>query len=386
MKKVYKKSQVLGGIALAAFGIAVVAMVLGLSSTVNEVRETVISRTPDAILASAGLEEDKVVSLPVVYYDQKADECVDMYNDEAKDIVKTRQFEWTECKFYNKDIEQGLVDYYLGEEYLPVALDGGKMTTNKGVKSDNFKKWFEAVDGESEQFAGLLQLNYSASDAEFSFYKDEFYPLDGLASGLVDTTQDNHNHLFTMDFAVPFTVLANGQEEFEIVADDDTWVYIGDELVIDMGGVHDATVGRFVINDAGEVNTGVQDEELAYSGVQLTAGEGAIARIFHADRDSNNSVFDIRMAKMNLAVEDSKFAKRGEEGAVQIAYDPTDPTYQAPLGVTSVVRPNAIGGYIAMMTLEGAFLVVFAILMAVSLRFMVKAYRDNKEKKMIQQK
>ena len=382
MKKVYKKSQVLGGVALLAFAFAVVMMVLGLSSTIGDVKEAVIARTPDAILASAGLEDDKVVSLPVTYYDQKADECVDVYDTGAKGALGARQFEWTKCGYFNKDIEQGLVDYYLGENYQPEALEGGQLTTNKGVKGSNFEKWFNEVDGQSVQFAGLLQLNYNVKNAEFSFYKSEFYPLDELDSGLVDTTRDSHNHLFTMNFAVPFTVLASGQEAFELTADDDTWVYIGDELVVDMGGVHDAASGRFVINEAGEVYAGVQDEDLAYSGIQLEAGEGAIIRIFHADRDSDNSVFDVKFSGMNLAVEDSKFARKGEEGAVQIAYDPTDPTYQAPLGVTSVVRPRAIGGYIIMITLEGAFVVIFAILMAVSLRFMVKAYRENKAKKM----
>ena len=90
----------------------------------------------------------------------------------------------------------------------------------------------------------------------------------------------------------------------------------------------------------------------------------------------------MKFVGMNLAVEDSKFAKRGEEGAVQIAYDPSDPTYMAPLGATSVVQPDAVKGLMAAATVEGVFVVVFAMLAAVSLRFMVKAKREKKEKEL----
>lgn len=380
MKKVYKKSQILGAVALVAFAVATVVMVVGMSRTIDEVKDSAISREPDAILASAGLDENKIVSLPVLYYDQKADECVNIYDLGMKDALSARQFEWTSCEYYNKGVEQGLVDYYLDEDFLPVALDGGESVANRGVKKEGFQKWFNAVDGQSVSYPGLLQMEYDSEQAEFYFYNSEFYPLDEVGNELADSTRDSHNHLFTMDFAVPFTVLADGNESFEIEADDDTWVYVDDALVVDLGGVHNAVAGRFTINKNGEVYAGIIEEDLAYSGVKVDAGEGAIIRVFHADRDSDDSQFNIRFIGMNLATEESKFARGNEEG-IQIAYDPSNPTYQAPLGVTSVTKPDSVKGFITIATLEGVFVVLFSILMAVSLRFMVKAYRDNKAKK-----
>lgn len=381
MNKIYNKSQVLGGAALAAFVLAVVLMVSGMANTVNEIRETAISRAPEAILASAGLDEGEVVSLPVSYYDQKADDCVNAYEFKNRDALSRRQFEWTRCDYQAKGLEQGLVDYYLSEDYLPVALSGGRMVTNKGVNSDAFERWFSAVDGKSASYPGMLQMKYDATMAEFSFYNESFYPLDEVQNELSDLTRDAHNHLFTMNFSVPFTALADGNEAFEIEADDDTWVYVGDKLVIDMGGVHNAIVGKFMINEDGEVYSGVQDEDLAFSGVSVPAGESAIVRIFHADRDSADSRFNMKFIGMNLATEKSEFASNDEEEGVQIAYDPSDPTYQAPLGVTSVVQPDTVKGFILIATIEGVFVVIFAVLMAVSLRFIVKAYRENKEKR-----
>lgn len=379
MKKKYNKSQILGGIAVAAFALAIVVMVCGMSNTVNEVKESAISREPDAILASAGLDEEKLVSLPVLYYDQKADECVNMYEVGNKEAAEARQFEWSDCEYYNKGVEQGLVDYYLDENYLPVAMEGGSFVTNKGVRKEGFKKWFNAIDGQSVSYPGLLQMEYNPVYAEFSFYNNEFYPLDGANSELAETSKDSHNHLFTMSFAVPFTVLADGNESFEVRADDDTWVYVGDELVVDLGGVHNVESGRFAINENGEVYAAIKDEDLAFTGVQVKAGEGELVRVFHADRDSDDSQFNVRFVGMNIATEESRFA-RGDEDGVQIAYDPSNPSYQAPLGVTSVTRPDSVKGFITIATLEGVFVVLFAVLMAVSLRFMVKAHKENIEK------
>jgi fibro-slime domain-containing protein len=145
---------------------------------------------------------------------------------------------------------------------------------------------------------------------EFYFYRDKFYPLDEIEFSKDDSVnKDGHNHLFTMSFAVPFTVLNNGSENFEITTDDDTFVYIDDKLVIDMGGIHGALAGRFSIHEDGEVYAGVGDEDLAFTGVRLNQGEAGMMRIFHADRDSDESVFGVKFSGMNISfVDTSKLA------------------------------------------------------------------------------
>lgn len=369
MKK-QKKSRQLGIVALVAFAAALILAVVGLSSTMNAIDEIAISKSPTALLASAGLSEDKNVYLSVAYFDRKSDECVNIYDAGAKDALKTRQFEWSKCKYYNKGIEKGLVDYELSSEYLPVATGNGKLTSNQGLS--NLDGWFEAVEGKSANYNGALKLEYQADGAEFVFHHDEFYPLDGAEFSEGDiVNEDGHNHLFTMSFAAPFTVLSSGGEGFAIRADDDTFVFVGDKLVIDMGGIHDATIGRFAINDEGEVYSAVEDEELAYSGVKLNAGDGSIVRIFHADRNSDDSVFEVKFSGMSLSITDTKLANREGDG-VQIAYDPTDPSYVAPLGETSVVKPDGTRGFIVMATVEGVMVIVFAVLLAAAIRSVVR--------------
>jgi len=370
MNRKSKRIYILGGVSLFAFTLATLLAIFGLAGTMAGVSETVIAETPDAILVSAGVADGKKVSLPVVYHDQKADECVSLYDDNLRDALHARQFEWNRCEYVERKVEQGMVGFELNEEFLPVAV-GGQMISNRGVAGGGFARWFTEVEGKSKAYAGTLELEYREAGAEFSFYKKEFYPMDSVDFSNGDfTNDDGHNHLFTMDFAVPFTVLADGTESFEVRADDDTFVYVGDKLVLDAGGIHAPVTSRFVINGNGEIYSAVDKEDLAYSGVQVTKGDNLVIRIFHADRDSVESEFDVKFAGMNLTVESTQLASKN--GGVQVAYDPMDPTYVAPLGVSKVFRPDKTKDYVVLATVEGVLIIVFPILVVLSVRFMMR--------------
>lgn len=368
MKQKKNKSRFLGWVMLGVFSVGMIVSVLGLSNTINEISDKTIAKTPDAVLASVGVSEEKTISVPVLYYDQRMDGCVNLYDAGSRNILYARQFEWSECEYYNKELEQGLVEFQLGEDYLPVSTGTGRLTANRGL---NFERWFSAVDGKSASYAGTLGMRYKKDGAEFSFSEDEFYPLDEVEFSKGDiVNRDGHNHLFTMDFAVPFVVLGSGAEEFEIMADDDTFVFVGDKLVLDMGGVHEAMGGRFVIHSDGEIYTGVNGEDLAYSGVSVAKGSSSIVRVYHADRDSESSSLKIRFSEMNLGVMNTGLAS--VDGGVQIAYDPSDPTYVAPLGEVSVFRPDSTKGLIIMATIEGVIMVVAAVLIVSVARYIVR--------------
>ena len=366
-KQKKNKSLIFGSIALVLLVIGVTLAIFGMSNTLTEISEESMVKTPDVILASAGLNNDKLVSVPVIYYDQRSDECVNLYDNSLRKELMARQFEWTNCGYYNKSIESGLVNFELSKEYLPVAVKG-TLLPNRGV---DMGRWFSNVEGKSKNYNGTLKMQYKESGAEFLFEAKDFYPLDEADFSAGDiVNNDGHNHLFTMNFAVPFTVLASGEEKIKITADDDTFVFIGDKLVIDMGGIHDPVEGRLVINENGEIYSEVNGEELAYSGVTVEKGEGSIVRVFHADRDSEDSTFNVDFLGMNLSVTDTKIA--GNEEGVQIAYDPNDPTYVAPLGESVVFRPDSTKGLVVMLTIEGVMVVVVSVLVALVARFMVK--------------
>ena len=368
-QKKQSRFMVFGVLSVAAFSIVLLFLMLGLGSTINGIKEESISKSADVILASAGLDEDKDVFLSVMYYDQKQDECVNMYDGSQAEALRMRQFEWSDCGYDGKEVEKDLVGYELNEDHFP-TFSAGQLTPNRGL--DNAERWFKPVEGKSASFLGTLGLKYEAQGAHFYFHRDEFFPLDDVKFSEGDNVnRDGHNHLFTMSFALPITVLANGGESFEITADDDTFVYIGDKLAIDMGGIHEATTGVFSIDANGEVYAASANDELAYTGIKLTAGDGAMIRIFHADRDAKESVFGVESSGMNVGVlNDTRLAK--QQNGVQIAYDPTDPTYEAPLGQSVVMKPDNTKGLMIMAMIEGVMVVVSAVLIVIAARIVIR--------------
>lgn len=190
-KKKRVNGKVLGGIAVGAFSLALIFSIVGLSNTVEEIDEVSIAETPSAILASAGVAEGRPVSVPVLFYDQKEDECVNLYDLSKKDLLEQRQFEWTECYYLSSAYEQGMVDFELNDQSLPV-VSSGELTPNRGLSDTT--RWFSVVDGKSASYTGDIQLDYDADTAEFSFYKEEFYPLDKAEFSKSDkVNRDGHN-------------------------------------------------------------------------------------------------------------------------------------------------------------------------------------------------
>ncbi|MBR2543784.1 hypothetical protein IKF04_00585 [Candidatus Saccharibacteria bacterium] len=368
MKKQKQKARMFGIASLAVFVGATLLIVFAMSKTIAEVREVAVSNSSDIILANAGLKENEGVNLQVSYFDQRADECVNVYDDTQMALLKEKQFGWFECGYYNERLEQGMVGFELDERYLPIAK-GGDLITNRGLF--DMSRWFSEVEGKSKAFIGTIRLDYSSEDASFSFHQNSFYPLDKVEYDKSENVnKDGHNHLFTMNFAVPFTVLTNGNESFMVTADDDTFVYVGDKLVLDMGGIHDAMSGEVAILDNGEVHSGIGGAELAYSGVNVQHGDSSIVRIFHADRNEEDSVFKMTFVGMNLGVVDTRLAD-GDDGGVQIAYDPNDPSYVAPLGESSVVKPDTTKGYAILATIEGVVVVALAFLVVFSAKLII---------------
>lgn len=369
--KSYKKYQIIGIIISAACIVAMTALCLDMNSAIGNMRKEETARKPEAVLARAGVSEDKTVFLNVMYYDQREDGCVNLYDVSQGGAAASRQFEWESCGYFNKGIEKGLVSYELGENHLPV-FSSGRLTPNRGLS--DAERWFSAVDEKSASYTGTIGMQYRTEGTEFYFNRERFYPLDEAEFSKTDAVnEDGHNHLFTMNFAIPFTAMVDGRENFEITADDDTFVYVDEKLAIDMGGVHDATTGRFEIHDDGEVYAGVDYEEPAFTGISLDNGKETLIRIFHADRDASDSRFGVKLADMNIAIMDTRLAS-GEEG-VQVAYDPTnsdDPAYAKPLGQSVERKADHSRGYMLLATIEGITIALFAVLVIMSVRVVAK--------------
>lgn len=78
------------------------------------------------------------------------------------------------------------------------------------------------------------------------------------------------------------------------------------------------------------------------------------------------------MTGMSLNVVETQLA--GADG-VQVAYDPTDPSYVAPLGETTASTPNVTRGHMIMVTILGMLVVVCAMFTAMLVHSLIKARR-----------
>ena len=342
---------------------AVIWTMVGLSNTVGELSQEMHKNQVDAILASANVDDETMVSVPILYYTQVSDECGNFYDVDAHEMASARQFEWSKCGYTHREVETELVEPVLDADYLPVGV-GGNALSNRGLNGEGFKRFFHTVEGKSQARAAEINLVYDADTASFSYENDEFHPVG--------------DSLFTFSLGVPIEVMGEGKEGFSISADDDTWVYLNDKIVIDMGGVHGVTTGRFKIQENGEVYSAVGDEDLAYSGVKLEKGEGVIVRIFHADRDSAESVLRVKLSNTLINVVDTTLAEAGD--GTTVAYDPENPDYIAPLGESLTYAPDKsrviLSAVIAQASVFGALMVVAMIVASVVWRMVRRKEED----------
>ncbi len=181
-------------------------------------------------------------------------------------------------------------------ENFPLPGDKKGATDNEApipfTGAAQFNKWYNDVPGVNVSTGVTLKLKRQA-DGSYLF-DDKLDPVYGPLGGyfpidnqLFGNSQANaaHNYHFTTEIHATFTYDADASQVFQFTGDDDVWVFINDQLVIDLGGMHSAKM-----------------QYLELARLNLVDGKTYTLDIFHAERHTNASNFRFQT---NLVLEDA---------------------------------------------------------------------------------
>lgn len=139
-------------------------------------------------------------------------------------------------KFFQSD--KGIVAPTLGEDFKPVyaadPINGSPTTTGKA----NFDQWFRDTPGVNMSIEYEMQFLDEDGDGKFIFDNggEPFLPIDNQLLGNFEWGGGRHNYHMTLELHSKFIYRPGMVFNFE--GDDDVWVFINNQLVVDLGGVH----------------------------------------------------------------------------------------------------------------------------------------------------
>jgi fibro-slime domain-containing protein len=136
----------------------------------------------------------------------------------------------------------GLVKGTLGNNGLPV-LNG---TPNQITSAATFAQWHQDTAGVNATTTRSLTMA-DTGGGKHLFLEYIYFPVDGA---LLGNQGQAHNAYFTTHIQTSFTRAATGGV-LNITATDDTWVFIDNKLVIDLGGIHGEFGSSVLLNTLG---------------------------------------------------------------------------------------------------------------------------------------
>lgn len=179
------------------------------------------------------------------------------------------------------DFESGTIGYGLDSKVVKDALgadgkpvfDPASGSYNSTTTEANFNEWFNDTSGKNLSLSHSIVLDDTASPGVYTYESSAFFPIDGQLFG--NNAGWDHNFGFTFELSTTFGYQPG--QIFSFMGDDDIFVFIDGQRVINLGGVH-AALGQTVDLDS----------------LGLVAGNNYSLHIFFAERHTVQSTFKIQ--------------------------------------------------------------------------------------------
>jgi fibro-slime domain-containing protein len=162
--------------------------------------------------------------------------------------------------------DRGLVKPLLGVDGLPVYAGPptGTVTTSGPTK---FDQWYRDVAGVNMRKPYTIPFQSDANGV-YTYANPAFFPID---DDLFGNEGYPHNYHFTFELHAVFVYKAG--DTFRFRGDDDLWLYVNDQLIVDLGGVHGAEQAAISLDQRGLVPGDEYKFDLFYNERHTVASE-----------------------------------------------------------------------------------------------------------------